>query len=273
MYIDDKSEFSTFKPSPIVSLIIEITRSVGDSWIAKRIIFILRRFAILLSKDCIDTELINAKIRLYTKGNICEKRALFSPQIFESYERNYIAKHAENNSVFIDIGSNVGLYSLSVSNNYVNFQGTQIHSIEPHPGLYKRLKYNASVNQNFPIKTHNLAIMDRDGEFYLDSNSDNLGQSTINEEGQFKVTGKTLKNFISSQNIHRIDSLKIDVEGNEEKALIPFMNEKNRKIFPKIIIIENNSSSWKTDLMHHLTNLGYSVHKKTRMNYILNLNK
>ena len=70
MYIDDKSEFSTFKPSPIVSLIIEITRSVGDSWIAKRIIFILRRFAILLSKDCIDTELFNAKIRLYTKGNM-----------------------------------------------------------------------------------------------------------------------------------------------------------------------------------------------------------
>ena len=51
------------------------------------------------------------------------------------------------------------------------------------------------------------------------------------------------------------------------------MGKQNRKIFPKIIVIEDNSSSWKTDLIHHLTNLGYSVHKKTRMNYILNLSK
>ncbi len=273
MYIDDKSEFSKFKPSPIVSLIITITRSIGDSWIAKRVIFALRRCAILFSKECVDTELFNAKLRLYTKGNICEKRALFSPQIFESYERKFISKYSKDNSVFIDIGSNVGLYSLSVGTNYVNFKGTQIHSIEPHPGLYKRLQYNVSVNPNLPIKTHNLAIMDTEGEFYLDASSDNLGQSAIKEIGQFKVTGKTLENFIHSQNIHKIDSLKIDVEGNEEKALLPFMNEQNRKFFPKIIVIENNSTSWKVDLVNHLTDLGYSLHKKTRMNYILNLTK
>ena len=110
-------------------------------------------------------------------------------------------------------------------------------------------------------------------EFYLDASSVNLGQSAIKEIGQFKVTGKTLENFIHSQNIHKIDSLKIDVEGNEEKALLPFMNEQNRKFFPKIIVIENNSTSWKVDLVNHLTDLGYSLHKKTRMNYILNLTK
>ena len=48
---------------------------------------------------------------MYTKGNVSEKRALFSPQIFEEEERNFIAEKAEDNSIFIDIGANIGLYS------------------------------------------------------------------------------------------------------------------------------------------------------------------
>ena len=94
MYIDNISDFGTHKPRLFVYLIIKITRSLGQNWLSKRLIFFLRRIALSLSGECIDTELFHGKARLYTKGNICEKRALFSPQIFESYERDFISSYA-----------------------------------------------------------------------------------------------------------------------------------------------------------------------------------
>ena len=102
MYIDNISEFGAHKPSLLVGLIIKITRSLGKNWFSKRLIFFLRRVALNFSGECIDTELFQGQTRLYTKGNICEKRALFSPQIFESFERNFISNYAKDGSIFIN---------------------------------------------------------------------------------------------------------------------------------------------------------------------------
>jgi len=269
MYIDNISEFGAHKPSLLVSLIIKITRSLGRNWFSKRLIFFLRRVALNFSGECIDTELFQSQTRLYTKGNICEKRALFSPQIFESFERDFISSYAKDDAIFIDIGSNIGLYSLSIGAKYKDFTNTEIHSIEPHPNLFKRLEFNTSLNKNFPIKIHNFAIMDKNEEFNLKTNESNLGQTMISDDGQIKVIGKSLNTFLKEENINKISALKIDVEGNEEKVLIPFLKDKNKKLFPKIIIIERNDNLWDSDLIRTLKNFNFSIHKKTKMNYIL----
>ena len=99
--VDNTSKFGFYKPNTLVNIIMLITRSIGNRWLSKRIIFLLRRIAIILSKDCIDTNLFNANLRMYTKGNVSEKRALFSPQIFEEEEREFIAERAQDNSIFI----------------------------------------------------------------------------------------------------------------------------------------------------------------------------
>ena len=269
MYIDNISDFGKHKPRLFVSLIIKITRSLGQNWLSKRLIFFLRRIALVLSGECIDTELFHGKARLYTKGNICEKRALFSPQIFESYERDFISSYAKEGSIFIDIGSNIGLYSLSVGSNYKNFTNTKVHSIEPHPNLFKRLQFNASLNKNFPLKLHNLAIMDKNEEFSLKINETNLGQTVVSNEGQVKVIGKKLETFLKEENISKISAIKIDVEGNEEKVLIPFLKNENKELFPEVIILEINDNLWSNNLINTLSDFGFKIHKKTRMNYIL----
>ena len=269
MYIDNISEFGAHKPSFLVGLIIKITRSLGKNWFSKRLIFFLRRAALNFSGECIDTELFKGQARLYTKANICEKRALFSPQIFESFERNFISNYAKDGAIFIDIGSNIGLYSLSLGARYKDFTNTKIHSIEPHPDLYKRLQFNTSLNKDFPIKIHNLAIMDKNQEFNLKINENNLGQTMISDDGQIKVIGKKLNTFLKEENINKVSALKIDVEGNEEKVLIPFLKDENKKLFPKIIIIERNDNLWDSDLIKILNNFNFRIYKKTKMNYIL----
>ena len=67
--------------------------------------------------------------------------------------------------------------------------------------------------------------------------------------------------------------MKIDVEGNEESIIIPFLDCAEKQLLPLIIIIEKNDDSWKTNLISNLKQKGYTVKKKTRMNYILELIK
>ena len=269
--VDNSSSFGQYEPNFIVKIIIYITRNIGTSWFSKRLIFLLRKIAILLSRDCIDTYLFGAKLRLYTKGNVSEKRALFSPQIFEKDERDFIKSRCKDNSVFIDIGSNIGLYSFSVGSVYKEFKNTKIFSIEPHPSLFQRLKYNALQNKDIPINPREIALMDKSGEFKLDTPDENLGQGKISKTGSQKVIAKNLIDFIKDEKIENISAMKIDVEGNEESVIIPFIENANKKLLPLIIIIENNKNSWKTDLIKLLEEKGYLIKKKTRMNYILEL--
>lgn len=269
--VDNSSSFGQYEPNFIVKVIIYITRNIGTNWFSKRLIFLFRKIAILLSRDCIDTNLFGAKLRLYTKGNVSEKRALFSPQIFEKDERDFIKSRCKDNSVFIDIGSNIGLYSFSVGSVYKEFKNTKIFSIEPHPSLFQRLKYNALQNKDIPINPREIALMDRSGEFKLDTPDENLGQGKISNSGKHTVIAKNLIDFIKEEKIENISAMKIDVEGNEESVIIPFIENTNKKLLPLIIIIENNKSSWKTDLIKLLEEKGYLIKKKTRMNYILEL--
>ena len=269
--VDNSSSFGQYEPNFIVKVIIYITRNIGTNWFSKRLIFLFRKIAILLSRDCIDTNLFGAKLRLYTKGNVSEKRALFSPQIFEKDERDFIKSRCKDNSVFIDIGSNIGLYSFSVGSVYKEFKNTKIFSIEPHPSLFQRLKYNALQNKDIPINPREIALMDKSGEVKLDTPDENLGQGKISNSGKHTVIAKNLIDFIKDEKIENISAMKIDVEGNEESVIIPFIENTNKKLLPLIIIIENNKSSWKTDLIKLLEEKGYFIKKKTRMNYILEL--
>ena len=270
--VDNTSNFGFHRPNTFVGIIICITRSAGSNWLSKRVIFLLRRIAIVFSNECIDTKIFNTNLRMYTQGNVSEKRALFSPQIFEEEERNFIAKRAKNNSVFIDIGANIGLYSFSIGNSYKKYKNTKIYSIEPHPGLFKRLSFNASLNKDIPIYPREMALMDKSGKFNLDTPEENLGQGVISETGENLVIGKKLSEFITDEKIKKISAMKIDVEGNEEKIIIPFLEEAKDESLPLIIIIENNKKFWKRDIIKLLEEKNYKIKKKTRMNYILELN-
>ena len=76
----------------------------------------------------------------------------------------------------------------------------------------------------------------------LDTPDENLGQGKVSNSGEHTVIAKNLIDFIKDENIKNISAMKIDVEGNEESVIIPFINNSNKKLLPLIIIIENNKS-------------------------------
>ena len=134
-----------------------------------------------------------------------------------------------------------------------------------------RDRYNVSQNMDVPIFPREIAIMDKSGKFKLDTPNENLGQGKISDTGKHSVIAKSLIDFINDEKIENISAMKIDVEGNEENVIIPFIDKVEKKLLPSIIIIENNYNSWKIDLINKLSEKGYLIKNKTRMNYILEL--
>jgi FkbM family methyltransferase len=145
-------------------------------------------------------------------------------------------------------------------------------SIEPNPVVLERLKFNASLNGlDKRIVTEQAGVSDAEGSFDLTLDDTNLGGSSLVAERSMRkinVSCYRLLSLVQKHQLPKIDALKIDIEGAEDKALIPFFAEAPRDLYPKIIILENSPHDWKQDLLGALAKAGYTLQKTTRMNQV-----
>ena len=92
----------------------------------------------------------------------------------ENYEINFVKENSPNNSIFIDIGSNMGLYTLNVANLINKKRQIKIISIDAHPVNNNRLKENLKLlKTKIPnifsyVKIKNCAVGDRNTTLNLD---------------------------------------------------------------------------------------------------------
>lgn len=274
----DIATYGSYRPSPHTLWLINVIRRIPPTWLGRRLMFALRRLAALGVGQEVDIELFGFEMRLNSRGNVSEKRALYAPQFFDLEERRMLASLAEEQAVFIDIGANIGLYSFSTAVTFKNFKDTRILAIEPHPVASRRLAYNLSLNPELPIELIETGLSDHEGKMTMVTSGTNLGESRLLKNGEtpvgetHEVPVNTLLNLISSQDLNRLDGIKIDIEGFEEAVLTPFFDQAPEHLLPKLIIIENNYEKWHSNLMNVAGNRGYSLKKKTRMNVILEKN-
>lgn len=237
--------------------------------------FFLRRIAALGVGEIIDTDLFGFPMRLQSKGNLSEKRALYAPQFFDLKERQALALLAKDNAIFIDIGANMALYSFSVAAAFRRYENTRILAVEPHPILSRRLAYNLSLNPDIPIEQIFKGLSDCEGVMKMVTPDNNLGESHLLKEGETakgqinEIQVKTLLGLLKDYNVDRLDGMKIDIEGNEEAVLIPFLEQASEDLLPQLIVIENNHNKWDHDLQALAEAKGYVKKTITRMNIIL----
>lgn len=119
--------------------------------------------------------------------------------------------------VFLDVGANVGLYSLAASHFF-----DQVYAFEPFPDTLSRLKKNVDLNGLKNIQIVPLALSAELGVTYIKSNPRNLGNNFIADgPGEQTVTiQKTdLDTLIAKWNLPNVDLIKMDIEGHEVQAL------------------------------------------------------
>ena len=108
----------------------------------------------------------------------------------------------------------------------------------------------------------------------IEPDGDNLGASHIVtgavSSKAIKVPSLRLQRIIEDAGVTRVDALKIDIEGFEDRALIPFFKDAPRTLWPRAVVIEHLSANeWLEDCLADMRARGYVETGKTRSNTLL----
>jgi FkbM family methyltransferase len=263
--------FGALAPGWLDRMVMAMTKPLPDNWAGLRLAILLRR-AVTMRLDypdgALDVERWGLRMRLHPRDNGCEKNLLFTPRMYEPEElaalENGIARAKGQPFTFVDIGANVGLFSLFVASRAG--QQARILAIEPEPGNLRRLEFNVGANPGVPITIIPKALSDEAGVVAVELDRrdrggtrtkkvDQAGEST----GTVRVPSQTLLDVLAGEGVDAVDALKIDVEGLEDVILAPFFRNAPPRLRPRLLIIEDSRPSWKVDLMSVMRGCGYEL--------------
>lgn len=270
--MDEVEPFGTYAPTGFVRRLVEITRSLPNTWLGRRGVILLRKPAMaILRGRPVDVDALGAHVRVRPNNNICEKRLLFAPANFDAVELAILEKHIRPGFVFLDVGANVGAYSLFAAARAD--ASSRILAIEPQPLIYDRLIANIGLNGFSTIKAIDCAVADRAGELTLFIDAKNSGESSLKIVAAggaepIKVTAKRLLDIVREEGFQRLDAVKLDVEGAEDIILDPFFADAPESLFPGLLIVENGTGRWQIDLADLLDRHGYRKVAETRLNLV-----
>lgn len=213
-----------------------------------------------------DVDIGGLRLRLRSRGNYCELRQLFEPQFFDVAEINWLCAQLADGGCFVDIGGNIGLYSLHVGHRCG--PSTRIVTVEPDPELAQRMQFNARTN-GIDIELAALALSDYAGIGTLSFGTHQSGENALDTGGEgIQVPVTTLQDLCESRNIGSIRAMKIDIEGHEDRVLSCFFDRAPESLWPTALVIEHTHDE--THITHRLQrDLGYRPLARTRRNLLL----
>ena len=270
--------FGAFKPTPSIQRKIDWCHQLPANWLGKQVAQLLRKQVMNKATLPLDLEFDQVRLRCQLIDNVSERGYVFMPWRWDAIERAVMLKALPKEGVFVDIGANVGIYS-AIAATRLNRLGCVV-SIEPNPVAYERLKFNLLATCEAKKEKPRLEILqqgisDQAGEFELFLDADNLGASSLlgrnAEQRSIQIPCTPLLEVIDAQKLSRVDVIKCDIEGAEDRALIPFLIDAPHHLLPHCFIFENNQDQWQDELLETLLQRDYMQTHQTRLNYIFQL--
>jgi len=231
-YESDKRNFGSFKPNLLQAIMI----SIGKRTFLKRGLFrsYYAKFIMSLSSGPLDIVFRGCAFRLWNERNLIEYGILLDPN-YNHEDINFLIDGAKNNSNFVDIGSNIGLYSQPLA---LAAPKGQTISIDANPLMKLRLDFNKSSSKISNINMINIAVSDKKGSGSLKIRKDDIAIVALDESIDGDIKYSTLIEVLGNNKIDKIYGLKIDIEGHEDKALVPFLLNAPKTLLPNKIVIE-----------------------------------
>tara|TARA_B100000767_G_C19711537_1_gene513029 strand:- start:461 stop:1384 length:924 start_codon:yes stop_codon:yes gene_type:complete len=198
-----------------------------------------------------------------TKKNSMSK-SLVLQEHSETNETKFLKKIIDTGQVVIDIGANMGWYSIHFSK-WVGGSG-KIFAFEPVPEIHEELRSNIKLNFCQNIKVFNCALGNKNESILFNVSNFEGGSGASSENLKFgkeiKVTKRKLDDVMSEQNINNIDFLKIDIEGGELnmlKGAEKIIEKYKPKIFLEIVDIHCDRFGYlPEDVFNFLYNKNYN---------------
>lgn len=154
---------------------------------------------------------------LYLRPGCEYSRARFMYRITEANELDYLETQSFEGAVCVDVGANIGYWSVFFSQR----QGvSSVHCFEPDPITFEILKKNlAGANNATP---NNAALHDHSGALDLYLAPDHSGDNRpypIDGREHISVPAFSLDDYVANKKIRKVDFIKIDVQGGEQRVL------------------------------------------------------
>ena len=230
-------DFGNFAPNSIQKFLIYI----GQHSFLKRGLFRYRYSKIIFSlkKGPLDVYFKKCAFRIFGENNLIEYGILLDPK-YNSLDLKFLLEGSNLDSNFVDLGSNIGLYSQPLA---LASPNGIVLSIDANPLMKTRLIFNNKASGIKNVKFVLSAVSNKIGKGSLKIRKNDNAIVALDENIQSDVKINTLENLIHENNIKSIYGLKIDIEGHEDKALVPFLLNANESLLPKKIVIEKFSKN------------------------------
>jgi FkbM family methyltransferase len=150
--------------------------------------------------------------------------------IYEVYKFSSTKK----SPLIVDCGSNIGMSVLYFK---LIFPAGKIMAFEPHPASFNLLHENVAANDIADVSLFNFALGDLDQTALLhnEEGEDTLTMSLFRNEAN--ATSEKINVKKLSDHVHgKIDLVKIDVEGSEDKIIIDLVQTGKIDLVEKMII-------------------------------------
>jgi FkbM family methyltransferase len=219
----------------------------------------------------LDVHYQGASFRFYHQASATERGALFNPD-YNLEELDFLRSRTPIGGVFADVGANVGTYAMPLAR-HVGASGKVI-AIEPHPVTHARLAFNRAASGFTQVDLVAAAAGPSDGELMIETDGDNLGASHIVSADRpgnaIKVASLRLQRILGDAGAGHVDTLKIDVEGFEDRVLTGFFKQAPPSLWPRAVVIEHLSrNEWQEDCIADMRARGYTETGRTRSNTML----
>jgi FkbM family methyltransferase len=197
--------------------------------------------------------------------------------LFEPSELAFFQKFCRGEMTLVDIGANIGLYSV-LAIHALN-TNARIIALEPHPEIFTRLQDNIETNLRMrdghapDVLALPLAATSEQGPQQLRLNPENRGdnrlyrgtyQDTVENWESLPVEGQPLDDVLEERGIGEVNFVKIDIQGYEQKAIAGFRRTLGRS--KRVILM---SEFWPKGLseaggdagkyLQDLTDLGFAL--------------
>jgi len=191
--------------------------------ILRTLTYVVNRFAFRKSFLIAKSDRNDVKLRFKTEDVV--GRHIYKRGDYEKHLSDFISDkiNFENGDVALDIGANIGWYSLLLSR--LMPEASIVYAFEPDPLNYELLSHNIRSNAARNVVPVNCAVSDKKEikRLYRYSNN-NLGRHSlldINSANYVEVQANVLDDFLSEMRVDfsRIKFIKIDIEGYEYFAL------------------------------------------------------
>lgn len=249
--------WGAFQPNVLQKMLISLGRATPLHRGKMR--YLLSQFIYSLGKP-LDICRNGGCFRIGLQQNLIEYGLLLHPR-YNQDEIDFLSEPLGAGKVGVDIGSNVGLYSVALA-----LTGARVVSVDANPAMAAQLRFNLAASGKSPDDVVHTAVGDVDGRVTLQIRNDDVAIVNVIEDADGDVQIRRLGSILADLGVTRVDVLKIDIEGFEDKALGPYLESATGDMIPERIVIERAGEDDYPACVKQFNRLGYKIVGRTRNN-------